>query len=39
MIVPAVTEVRHAAFRFLLGIAAAHTPLPYKMLISPEAKA
>jgi transposase-like protein len=32
-------RTRHAAFRSLLGIAAAHTPLPYKMLISPEAKA
>ena len=31
-------RTRHAAFRSLLGIAAAHTPLPYKMLISPEAK-
>jgi hypothetical protein len=30
---------RHAAFRSLLGIAAAHQPLSYKMLISPEAKA
>jgi len=30
---------RHAAFRSLLGIAAAHKPLPYKMLISPEARA
>jgi len=28
----------HAAFRSLLGIAAAHAPLGYKMLISPEAK-
>src|SRR5262249_15501459 len=32
-------RTRHAAFRSLLGIAAAHQPLPYKMLISPEAKA
>ena len=31
-------RTRHAAFRSLLGIAAAHTPLPYKMLISPEAR-
>src|SRR4051812_28933567 len=30
-------RTRHAAFRSLLGIAAAHQPLPYKMLISPEA--
>jgi len=29
----------HAAFRSLLGIAAAHSPLSYKMLISPEAAA
>jgi predicted RNA-binding Zn-ribbon protein involved in translation (DUF1610 family) len=32
-------RTRHAAFRSLLGIAAAHAPLSYKMLISPEAKA
>jgi hypothetical protein len=32
-------RTRHAAFRSLLGIAAAHQPLSYKMLISPEAKA
>jgi hypothetical protein len=32
-------RTRHAAFRSLLGIAAAHKPLSYKMLISPEAKA
>jgi hypothetical protein len=32
-------RTRHAAFRSLLGIAAAHQPLPYKILISPEAKA
>jgi len=32
-------RTRHAAFRSLLGIAAAHQPLPYKLLISPEAKA
>jgi len=32
-------RTRHAAFRSLLGIAAAHQPLPYKMLISPEAAA
>jgi transposase-like protein len=32
-------RTRHAAFRSLLGIAAAHQPTPYKMLISPEAKA
>ena len=31
-------RTRHAAFRSLLGIAAAHQPLPYKVLISPEAK-
>jgi hypothetical protein len=31
-------RTRHAAFRSLLGIAAARHPLPYKMLISPEAK-
>lgn len=31
-------RTRHAAFRSLLGIAAAHQPLPYKILISPEAK-
>jgi hypothetical protein len=32
-------RTRHAAFRSLLGIAAGHAPLTYKMLISPEAKA
>jgi hypothetical protein len=32
-------RTRHAAFRSLLGIAAAHKPLSYKMLILPEAKA
>jgi ISXO2-like transposase domain/Transposase zinc-ribbon domain len=32
-------RTRHAAFRSLLGIAAAHSPLSYKMLIQPEAKA
>jgi ISXO2-like transposase domain len=32
-------RTRHAAFRSLLGIAAAHPPHPYKILISPEAKA
>ena len=32
-------RVRHAAFRSLLGIAAAHSPLSYKILILPEAKA
>ena len=32
-------RTRHAAFRSLLGIAAGHRPVPYKMLISPEAKA
>jgi len=32
-------RTRHAAFRSLLGIAVAHQPLSYKMLISPEAKA
>src|SRR6266581_2826068 len=32
-------RTRHAAFRSLLGIAAAHQPLSYKMLTSPEAKA
>jgi hypothetical protein len=32
-------RTRHAAFRSLLGIAAGHGPLTYKMLISPEAKA
>jgi transposase-like protein len=32
-------RARHAAFRSLLGIAAAHPPLSYKMLILPEAKA
>jgi ISXO2-like transposase domain len=32
-------RARHAAFRSLLGIAAAHEPITYKMLILPEAKA
>ena len=32
-------RTRHAAFRSLLGIAAGHQPAPYKMFISPEAKA
>jgi len=32
-------RTRYAAFRSLLGIAAAHPPFPYKMLISPEAVA
>lgn len=32
-------RTRHAAFRSLLGIAAGHAPITYKMLISPEAKA
>jgi ISXO2-like transposase domain len=32
-------RTRHAAFRSLLGIAAAHSPLSCKMLILPEAKA
>jgi hypothetical protein len=32
-------RTRHAAFRSLLGIAAAHPPLSYNRLISPEAKA
>src|SRR5262249_34966709 len=31
-------RTRYTAFRSLLGIAAAHQPTPYKMLISPEAK-
>jgi hypothetical protein len=31
-------RTRHAAFRSLLGIAAGHAPLSYRMLISPEAK-
>ncbi|HEU0217903.1 MAG TPA: IS1595 family transposase, partial [Stellaceae bacterium] len=31
-------RTRHAAFRSLLGIAAGHQPLPYKMLILPEAE-
>jgi len=31
-------RTRHAAFRSLLGIAAGHSPLSYKILISPEAK-
>jgi hypothetical protein len=30
-------RTRHAAFRSLLGIAAARQPRPYKMMISPEA--
>ena len=32
-------RTRHAAFRSLLGIAAAHQPVPYNTLISPEAAA
>ena len=32
-------RTRHAAFRSLLGIAAAHQPLTYNMLRSPEARA
>ena len=32
-------RTRHAAFRSLLGIAASHPPLTYKMLISPDAAA
>lgn len=32
-------RTRHAAFRSLLGIAAAHPPHPYNILISPETKA
>jgi hypothetical protein len=32
-------RTRHAAFRSLLGIATAHPPLSYNMLISPEAQA
>jgi hypothetical protein len=32
-------RARHAAFRSLLGIAAAHSPLSHKMLILPEARA
>jgi hypothetical protein len=32
-------RTRHAAFRSLLGIAAAHQPLTYNMLLSPEAQA
>jgi hypothetical protein len=31
-------RTRHAAFRSLLAIAATRQPLPYTMLISPEAK-
>jgi len=31
-------RTRHAAFRSLLGVAATRQPLPYTMLISPEAK-
>ncbi len=31
-------RTRHAAFRSLLGIAAAHQPLTYNMLLSPEAQ-
>jgi hypothetical protein len=31
-------RTRHAAFRSLLGIAAGHASLTYKMLIAPEAK-
>ncbi len=33
------SRTRHAAFRPLLGIAAAHALLSYNMLSSPEAKA
>ena len=32
-------RTRHAAFRSLLGIAAAHQPLTHNMLLSPEAPA
>jgi ISXO2-like transposase domain len=32
-------RTRHVAFRSLLGSAAAHRPLSYKILITPEAKA
>ena len=32
-------RTRHATFRSILGIAAAHQPVPYNMLISPEAAA
>lgn len=32
-------RTRPAAFRSLLGITAGHAPLPYKMLILPEANA
>jgi hypothetical protein len=32
-------RTRHAAFRSLLGIAAAQPPRPYNMLVIPEAKA
>jgi hypothetical protein len=32
-------RTRHAAFRFLLGIALVVKPPPYNMLITPEAKA
>ena len=32
-------RTRHAAFRSLLGIAASHSPLTYKMLTSPEVSA
>jgi hypothetical protein len=32
-------RARHAAFRSPLGIAATHSPLSYKMLILPKAKA
>jgi hypothetical protein len=31
-------RTRHAAFRSLLGIAAAHPPLTYNTLLSPEAQ-
>jgi ISXO2-like transposase domain len=31
-------RTRHAAFRSLLGIAAGHSPVSYKMLISPDTK-
>jgi hypothetical protein len=32
-------RTRHGAFRSLLGIVTGHQPVPYKMLISPEARA
>jgi hypothetical protein len=37
-LIRAAQRTRHAAFRSLLGIAAAHQPLVYKLLISPKAK-